>query len=172
LRLQTGGRYGTHTEIAAASVRQVSSVGRRQFQHARADAAKDPRHPLRDLPPPTGQSPFQLDIADILPAKDLADIKVARKLTFHVNRDMSGINFAVPQQLVARGVEDDFVPNAKPSDTPAFLYISWVTAFASMERSTNTALSSSSPISTTKPRSGSQVDEDRPSAWLTSSYPN
>jgi hypothetical protein len=77
----------------------------------------------RELPAPTGKSPFHLDIADIIPARDLTSIKDARKLTFHVNGDMGGVNFAVPQQLVARGMEDDFVSGEKPSDNPAFLYI-------------------------------------------------
>lgn len=77
----------------------------------------------RDLPAPTGKPPFSLDIADILPAKSLADIKDAKKLTFHVNGDMGGIVFATPQELVARGMEADFDDSAKPSENPAFLYI-------------------------------------------------
>jgi hypothetical protein len=77
----------------------------------------------RDLPPPTGKPPYQLSLADILPAKSLTDIEAAGKLTFHVNGDMGGINFAVPQELVARGMEADFDANAKPQDNPAFLYI-------------------------------------------------
>ncbi|MFL9898020.1 hypothetical protein PQR71_07605 [Paraburkholderia fungorum] len=77
--------------------------------------------PLTD--PLPGKPPFHLDIADILSAKDLADIKATGKLTFHVNGDMGGIDFAVRQQLVAEGMEDDFSDSAKPSDNPAFLYI-------------------------------------------------
>lgn len=78
---------------------------------------------FRPLPDPTGKPPYQLDLADIIPADSLANIKDAKKLTFHVNGDMGGIQFAVPQQLVAKGMEDDFVSGAKPSDNPAFLYI-------------------------------------------------
>ncbi|WP_052321774.1 metallophosphoesterase [Ralstonia sp. A12] len=77
----------------------------------------------RNLPDPTGKPPFNLDLADILPEKNLADIKKAKKLTFHVNGDMGGIVFATPQELVARGMEADFDDAAAPSDNPAFLYI-------------------------------------------------
>jgi len=78
---------------------------------------------FRPLPAPTGASPYQLDLTDILPKESLADITKAKKLTFHVNGDMGGVQFAVPQQLVAKGMEDDFDSTAKPSDNPAFLYI-------------------------------------------------
>ena len=78
---------------------------------------------FRPLPPPTGSPPFQLDIASLLKPAQLADIVSARKLTFHINADLGGINFAVPQQLVATGMEADFKTGARPSDNPAFLYI-------------------------------------------------
>jgi hypothetical protein len=78
---------------------------------------------FRDLPPPTGKAPFRLDIKDILPADVYGAIVKHRKLTFHVNGDMGGIMYAVPQELVAKGMEQDVDPNADPSERPAFLYI-------------------------------------------------
>ena len=44
-------------------------------------------------------------------------------MTFHLNGDMGGIQYAVPQELVAKGMERDFDPHADASETPAFLYI-------------------------------------------------
>jgi Icc-related predicted phosphoesterase len=78
---------------------------------------------FRPLPPPTGNAPYHLDLASVLPANDLSQIANAKKLTFHVNGDMGGISFAVPQQLVAKGMEGDFVAGAAASENPAFLYI-------------------------------------------------
>jgi hypothetical protein len=78
---------------------------------------------FRDLPPPTGQAPFRLDIKDILPSDVYSAIVKHKKLTFHVNGDMGGIMYAVPQELVAKGMEQDFDPKADPSESPAFLYI-------------------------------------------------
>jgi hypothetical protein len=46
-----------------------------------------------------------------------------KKLTFHLNGDMGGIKFAVPQQLVAKGMEEDFDVSRDASENPAFLYI-------------------------------------------------
>ena len=78
---------------------------------------------FRPLPPPTGQAPFRLNLKDILPAKDYASIVKRKRLTFHLNGDMGGIKYSVPQQLVANGMESDFDANANASDNPAFLYI-------------------------------------------------
>ncbi|MDE2397530.1 MAG: metallophosphoesterase, partial [Burkholderiales bacterium] len=78
---------------------------------------------FRPLPKPTGKPPFKLDLASVLPADQLARIKAARKMSFHINGDMGGVNYAVPQELVAKGMEADFVAGAAASDNPAFLYI-------------------------------------------------
>jgi hypothetical protein len=78
---------------------------------------------FRPLPAPTGKFPFHLDLADILSAKDHADIVKKRKLTFHLNGDMGGISDSQPQLLVARGMEQDFRAGAAASNNPAFLYI-------------------------------------------------
>lgn len=77
----------------------------------------------RPLPKPTGAPPFELDVADIVDPDTLSDITNAKKITFHVNGDMGGVKFAVPQMLVAQGMEDDFKHSATPADNPAFLYL-------------------------------------------------
>jgi hypothetical protein len=78
---------------------------------------------FRPLPPPTGDEPFHLDLKDILPDDQYKSIVKAKKLICHINGDMGGINYAVPQELVAKGMEQDFNSDAQPSENPAFLYI-------------------------------------------------
>jgi hypothetical protein len=78
---------------------------------------------FRDLPPPTGSAPFHLDLKDIISESSYQTISDKKKLTFHLNGDMGGIMYAVPQQLVANGMEADFDANADASANPAFLYI-------------------------------------------------
>lgn len=78
---------------------------------------------FRPLPPPTGKAPFQLDLKTIVPAEDYATILNRKKLTFHLNGDMGGIQYGVPQILVAKGMEADIDPKADAGDRSAFLYI-------------------------------------------------
>lgn len=78
---------------------------------------------FRDLPAPTGSAPFQLDLKTVLPDANYQAIVRKKKLTFHLNGDMGGIQYGVPQELVAKGMEADFDPEADASDIPAFLYI-------------------------------------------------
>ena len=78
---------------------------------------------FRDLPNPSGKPPYHLDLKYIVPAADYKAIVTSKKLVFHLNGDMGGINYDVPQTLVAKGMEGDFDPKAKPGNNPAFLYI-------------------------------------------------
>jgi len=78
---------------------------------------------FRPLPPPTGKEPFHLDLKTIIPNDHYKAIVQAKKLVCHINGDMGGIKYAVPQELVAKGMEQDFDPDAQLSDNPAFLYI-------------------------------------------------
>lgn len=78
---------------------------------------------FRDLPDPTKPPPFHLDLKDIIEPDAYQTISRKKKLTFHMNGDMGGIMYAVPQELVAKGMEQDFDPAADAGDTPAFLYI-------------------------------------------------
>ena len=78
---------------------------------------------FRPFTPGPGKSPYQLDLKSILPAADYAKITSKKKLTFHLNGDMGGISYGVPQMLVAKGMEADFDQAHDASENPAFLYI-------------------------------------------------
>ncbi len=78
---------------------------------------------FRPLPKPTGKDPYQLDVKAILPAADYQKIVQKKRITFHLNGDMGGIKYAVPQELVAKGMEADFDAKADASGNPSFLYI-------------------------------------------------
>ena len=87
-------------------------------------APATPGSPFQPLPKPTGKPPFHLDLKDVLPAEQYAAIATVKNLAFHVAGDLGGINYAVPQERVAQGLEEDFV--ASPTDSsvnPAFLYV-------------------------------------------------
>jgi len=77
----------------------------------------------RALPDPTGSPPFRLALDTILGADEMKTIADKRRLTFHLNGDMGGIKDAVPQELVAKGMEKSFDPSADASVNPSFLYI-------------------------------------------------
>ncbi len=85
------------------------------------DEHRDTR--FRDLPAPTGSDPFRLDLASVLGETEMAAIRDKKRLTFHLNGDMGGIKDAVPQELVAKGMEKSFDPMADASVNPSFLYI-------------------------------------------------
>jgi 3',5'-cyclic AMP phosphodiesterase CpdA len=76
---------------------------------------------FRDLPAPVGPAPYRLDLRDIVPAATYDQITAAKKLVFHLNGDIGGIDFAVPQQLVASGMEGDC--SVAGQQAPAFLYL-------------------------------------------------
>ncbi len=78
---------------------------------------------FRPLPPPTGNAPYRLDLKSIISDSDYAAIVAAKKLTFHLNGDMGGVKYGVPQELVASGMEADFDLQKPASENPAFLYI-------------------------------------------------
>jgi len=56
---------------------------------------------FRPLPKPPGKDPYQLDLKTILPPADYQKIVQKKKLAFHLNGDMGGIKYAVPQELAA-----------------------------------------------------------------------
>ena len=107
--------------------------GRGQHVFGRSRPSHSGKHPIhvspprdthfRDLPPPTGTAPFRLDLKDIIPEDDYRTIVRKKKLTFHLNGDMGGIVYAVPQELVAKGMESDFDSQKDASENPAFLYV-------------------------------------------------
>jgi hypothetical protein len=103
------------------------------FARKRPSASGHGAHPIhlkpvrdthfRPLPQATGPAPFHLDLKDVIAPDRYQAIVADKKLTFHLNGDMGGILYAVPQELVAKGMEADFDPNAAFSEQPAFLYI-------------------------------------------------
>jgi len=107
--------------------------GSRPHVFGRARPSHGGQHPIhiqpqrdthfRPLPPPTGTPPFHLNLRDVIPARNYQAILRRKKLTFHLNGDMGGIEYAVPQELVAKGMEHDFDSTKDASENPAFLYI-------------------------------------------------
>ena len=78
---------------------------------------------FRELPAPTGAPPFRLDLKEILSDSDYATIVNRKRLVFHLNGDMGGIKYAVPQELVAAGMEADLAKPSEDGSLPDFLYI-------------------------------------------------
>jgi hypothetical protein len=78
---------------------------------------------FRPLPSTWGSAPYRLDLKSLISDADYASIVSNKKLTFHLNGDMGGIKYGVPQELVASGMEADFDPVKPASENPAFLYI-------------------------------------------------
>ncbi len=78
---------------------------------------------FRPLPDPTGASPFHLPLDSVLAPDDYAAIVASGQLMFHFNGDMGGIKDAMPQALVAKGMEKSFDPSRGVGQNPAFLYI-------------------------------------------------
>lgn len=111
----------------------TSAKGSSTHVFGRTRPSQNGAHPLhltpqrdthfRDLPPATGQPPYRLNLKDVLSQADYEAIVKAKRLVFHLNGDMGGIQYAVPQELVAKGMEADFDPHAVASERPAFLYI-------------------------------------------------
>jgi hypothetical protein len=107
--------------------------GRNPHTFGRARPSQGGTHPIqvtakrdthfRDLPAPTGAAPYHLNLKDVISDADYQAIVGKKKLTFHLNGDMGGINYSVPQELVAKGMEADFEPAHDASANPAFLYI-------------------------------------------------
>jgi hypothetical protein len=78
-----------------------------------------PRQPEQPLPPPTGQPPFRLDLADVLGAEAVAEIEQRGQLTFHTVGDTGGVKCVDSQEIVTRWMEHDFDVVDPP---PSFFY--------------------------------------------------
>ncbi len=76
--------------------------------------------PFQPLPAPTGQPPFRLDLAAIVPDA-VAAMKKAGGMCLHMVGDTGGVQDPNPQTLVAAGMETD-AAIAGPYGTPAFFY--------------------------------------------------
>jgi hypothetical protein len=102
----------------------VFAMQRPSMTAAFALNSRQPRNTTyRELPPPTGESPFRLDLKDIISSDQYAKIVATKTLSFHVDGDVGGIGNAVPQQLVASGLESDLAQPTSSGSTPAFLYL-------------------------------------------------
>src|SRR4051812_2687222 len=73
---------------------------------------------FQPLPAPTGTYPFRLELADVLPAQDIAEIEASGHLGFHSVGDTGGIKDPVPQERVAARLVDDL----NGTDPTRFLY--------------------------------------------------
>ena len=72
--------------------------------------------------------PFAMDLSDVLPADEVAEIAAAGSMAFHCVGDTGGVKDPEPQKLVARGLEESLKgPQIAPSlrgaqMSPSFLY--------------------------------------------------
>ena len=76
--------------------------------------------PFQPLPAPTGQAPYRLDLADIIPDA-VAAMQKAGGMALHMVGDSGGVKDPTPQTLVANGLESD-AEIAGPYGKPAFFY--------------------------------------------------
>src|SRR5258708_34783272 len=76
---------------------------------------------FRPLPHPTGQPPYHLSLDQVLPPENMAAIRNAGRLLFHVAGDSGGVKAPQAQQIVAMAMEEQF---NYPDITlrPAFFY--------------------------------------------------
>jgi hypothetical protein len=75
---------------------------------------------FQPLPPPTGQAPYRLDLASIIP-DHVAAMKKAGGMSLHLIADTGGVLDPTPQELVAAGMITD-AAIAGPYGKPAFAY--------------------------------------------------
>ncbi len=71
--------------------------------------------PPEPLPPPTGPSPYRLDLADVLDAGQMKAITDAGRLTFHLLGDIGGVKAPQDQQIVALNLSADAHRAADPA---------------------------------------------------------
>jgi len=90
-----------------------------QRGRAPAEAVAPPRDP-EPLPTPTGQSPYRMDLDSLLPAAEMAEIRGAGHLIFHVVGDVGGIKR--PEfQMAVTGAMANQAHDAH--DPPRLLYL-------------------------------------------------
>jgi hypothetical protein len=89
--------------------------------HTIIDPDKHPLQPWRDLPPPTGFSPFRMSLESILDPATMQAIRQSGKLVFHAVGDTGGVNTPTYIEAVARAMENDLAL-IDPPDRPSFFY--------------------------------------------------
>ncbi|MBV8280883.1 MAG: metallophosphoesterase [Candidatus Eremiobacteraeota bacterium] len=85
------------------------------------DQTKNPQQPWRDLPAPTGQAPYHLDLGQVLDAATLGRIASSGTLIFHAVGDTGGVNTVTYQDNVASYMARDFLAG-DPVNSPSFFY--------------------------------------------------
>ncbi len=98
---------------ALAGAREVVSLTAERL------AFRPPLQPEQPLPPPTGQPPFHLELADVVGAEAVAAIEERGALTFHTVGDTGGVKSPEAQEIVTMWMERDF---DKADPTPSFFY--------------------------------------------------
>jgi hypothetical protein len=87
---------------------------------------KDPRgkadNTWFDLPKPTGNPPFRMDLSTILSADEIAAIKSTGRMVFHSVGDTGGVNTTTYQQQVATYMDLDCDPGQPGRPAPSFFY--------------------------------------------------
>jgi len=105
-------------------------VKRRRFNDPRPSTGgvqSNVRHETRGnqnfqaLPQPTGQPPYHLSLASVLPADQMTAIQNAGHILLHVAGDTGGVKAPQSQQIVAMAMESEFnYPDV--AQRPAFFY--------------------------------------------------
>jgi hypothetical protein len=85
------------------------------------DPDKHPPQPWRDLPKPTGKSPFHLSLADVLSPEAIATIENSGSMVFHAVGDTGGVNTPSQIENVTNYMVKDF-DNKNQSQNPSFFY--------------------------------------------------
>jgi hypothetical protein len=85
------------------------------------DPQKNPPQPWRDLPPPTGATPFHLSLDSVLSADAMQSIENSGKLVLHTVGDTGGVNTPTYIENVASYMETDFSGNDAMTH-PSFFY--------------------------------------------------
>ena len=87
---------------------------------------KDPRgkgtNAWFDLPKPTGNPPFRMDLTTVLTPEEVAQIKASGRMVFHTVGDTGGVNTTTYQQQVATYMELDLDPGQAGRPAPSFFY--------------------------------------------------
>ncbi len=87
---------------------------------------KDPRgkgtNAWFDLPKPTGNPPFRMDLSSVLTPDEVAQIKASGRMVFHTVGDTGGVNTTTYQQQVATYMELDVDPGQPGRPSPSFFY--------------------------------------------------
>jgi acid phosphatase type 7 len=98
----------------------TDAKGRRTDFPVQAESKQLPHYPFQKLPPPNGPAPYRFDLSQLLPADDIASIKI-NGLVFHTVGDTGDPRSSGPQDLVAEMMTQD--AQAQPDNKkPAFYY--------------------------------------------------